>query len=49
MPTPIVIPVPIREDVVVQVQLPRDLTVPEAEKVARTIIALAQARPTDGH
>lgn len=38
---PIIYPVPLREGVVAKLQLPRDLTEEEAEKIARVVMALA--------
>ena len=37
----VVFPIAIREDVVAQVKVPRDLTKAEAEKIARVVMALA--------
>lgn len=38
---PIVVPIPIRPDLVVQVQMPIDISRQEAERVARVVAALA--------
>lgn len=38
---PVVIPIPLRPDLTVRVQIPRDLKRTEAEKVARVVAALA--------
>lgn len=43
--SPIVFPIPIRPGVVVQVQMPTDLTRGEAEKAVRVIKALAVKEP----
>lgn len=45
-----IIPIPLREDRMVYVQnLPLDLTLPEAQKIARVIEALAQTPARTGH
>lgn len=44
---PIVFPIPIRPGVIVQVQVPCDLTSKEAAKVARVVEALADDRGTE--
>lgn len=38
---PILVPIPIRPDLVVQVQMPVDISRKEAERVARVVAALA--------
>ncbi|WP_287941403.1 hypothetical protein [Aquamicrobium sp.] len=38
---PIVVPIPIRPDLVVKVQMPIDISRQEAERVARVVAALA--------
>lgn len=35
-----IVPIPIRPDMVAQLQIPRDLTAKEAKKIARVVIAL---------
>lgn len=37
---PLIYPVPLREGVVARLQLPRDLTVEDAEKIVRVVMAL---------
>lgn len=41
-------PIPIREDTVAQVKVPHDLTVAEAKKIARVVMALALPNPNGG-
>ena len=41
---PYIVPIPIRPDVVARVQIPRDLTADEAEKIARVVIALGKVK-----
>lgn len=40
----VLFPIAIREDLTVHVHLPTDITRPEAEKVARVVLAHAEAR-----
>jgi hypothetical protein len=40
----LIVPIPIRPGLVVQVQYPTDITADEAEKVARVVIALGNIR-----
>lgn len=43
-PAWVIVPVPIREGMTVQLQLPRDLTAEEAAKIGRVVAALARSR-----
>ena len=40
-PERMIVPIQIREDLVVRLQIPVDLTVPEAKKIARVVMAYA--------
>jgi hypothetical protein len=42
----IVFPIPIRPDIVVQVQMPVDLTAAEGKRVARVVAAMPQPKPS---
>lgn len=39
---PYIVPIPIRPDMIARLQIPRDLSAEEAEKIARVVIALGQ-------
>jgi hypothetical protein len=38
---PIIYPIPLREGVIAKLQIPRDLTKEDADKIARVVMALA--------
>lgn len=48
MPRPDVIPIPLRENVVAHVHIPLDLTMAEADKIARVIKTYAVDAPVEG-
>lgn len=45
----IVLPIPLRPDVIVQIHIPHDLTKAEAEKISRIVLAMAVPAKEKAH